>query len=136
VSSSLRPLNDGEIVALQQGLALASQMARSDSTLDLVQVQQLYDAALDSNERDVERLIAIGLAFGALIVDGAEFEWARISDEWGDETCVGVIGKMTHCAPISMIQKRLRRAETIDVAELRGGTIRALREQAAQAADR
>lgn len=132
----LRALTDDEATALHSGLALAASMAGSETKLSVSQVQSLYDAALDRDERDVERLIAIGLAFGDLIAGGSEFEWARISDKWGNETCVAVVGKMTHCAPISMIQKRISRAEAVDIDELRDGTIDALRRNAAQSADR
>ena len=134
--SELRRLTDSEITALNSGLALASRLAKQESALTLEQVQALYDSALDDGRPDVERDIAIGLAFGSLIVDEKEFEWARISDKWGDETCVAVVGKNCNAAPISMIQKRLGRAETVDLAELRDGTIRLLRERAALAADR
>lgn len=134
--SILRALEEGEVVALQQALALAARMAKVETALGIDQVQALYDAALDANENDAERLIAIGLAFGNLIVDDAEFEWARISDEWGEETCVAVVGKMVHCAPISMIQKRIGRADPFSIAELREGTLKMLRDAATDAADR
>jgi hypothetical protein len=134
--SELRRLTDSEIAALNSGLALASRLAKQESVLSLEQVQALYDRALDDGQPDVERDIAIGLAFGNLLVDDKEFVWARISDKWGDETCVAVAGKNCHAAPISMIQKRLRRAENVNLAELRDGTIRVLREQASLAADR
>jgi hypothetical protein len=132
----LRALTDDETLALQAGLALAARMAGAESRLSASQVQALYNAALDNEERDIERLIAIGLAFGDLIVDGAEFEWARISDQWGNETCVAVVGKMTHCAPISMIQKRIGRVESADIAQLRDSTIDAMRSHAAKSMDR
>ena len=134
--SELRRLTDSEVTALNSGLALASRLAKQESALSLKHVQTLYDRALDDGQPDVERDIAIGLAFGSLMVDEKEFEWARILDKWGDETCVAVVGKNCHAAPISMIQKRLRRAESVDLAELRDGTMRLLREQAALAADR
>jgi hypothetical protein len=135
-TSELRRLNESERPALDAGLALAAKLAGSETALSLEQVQALYDRALESSEPDDERDIAIGLALGALIVDGTEFEWARISDRWGDETCVAVVGKMVHAAPISMVQKRLRRAERVDLFELKDGTVGALREQAMKAADR
>lgn len=134
--SILRALEEGEIVALQQALALAARMANVQTALRVEQVQALYDAALDADQNDAEQIIAIGLAFGDLIVDGAEFEWARISDEWGEETCVAVVGKTVHCAPISMIQKRIGRAEPLSIAELLEGTRKMLRDAAADAAKR
>ncbi|MEZ6022951.1 MAG: DUF3806 domain-containing protein [Hyphomonadaceae bacterium] len=132
----LRKLNDEELVALQSALALASRMAVTETALSLEQVQALYDEALQAGPNDIDREIAIGLAFGALFVDGVEFEWARITDRWGSETCVAVVGKMLHAAPISMIQKRLRRAEPINLAELRDAIVSALRARAADSAQR
>lgn len=134
--SELRRLSDTEFGALHSGLKLAEQLAGVEGPLTTSDVQALYDAALDRGESEAELEIAIGLAFGALFVDGAEFEWARISDQWGDETCVAVVGKMVHAAPISMIQKRLHRGEQVSIAELWDGVTRVLREQAAKSANR
>jgi len=132
----LRRLNAEEQGALRVGLDLAAELAASPLPLSRAQVQALYDDALEGATDDDERLIAIGLAFGDLISREDGFEWARISDQYGDETCVAVIGSMTHCAPISMIQKRIRRNEAVDIGEMADSTMNLLREQARLAAPR
>jgi hypothetical protein len=112
-----RTLNTEELNALEQGLALAASMAGMASELSMQQVQSLYDKALRKKPSDDE-LIAIGLAFGQQIIAKTGFAWVRISDQWGDETCVGPVGRSLHCAPISMIQKRLDRRDREDLETL------------------
>lgn len=84
----------------------------------MADVQELYDRAVAEGAKDPDAVIAIGLAFGEQIVSQSGFAWVRISDQWGDETCVGPEGKEQHCAPISMVQKRLARGEAIDLQSL------------------
>jgi hypothetical protein len=128
----LRALTADEKAALQAGLDLAARLARGPLPLSLGQVQVLYDSLLE-RDADPDEVIAVGLAFGDLVVRQPELEWARIEDEYGSETCVAVVGRMTNCAPISMIQKRVKRREDIDIAELRDGTVSMLRERSVDA---
>jgi len=83
----------------------------------------LYDGFLAERLEREDALIALGLSFGEQIVRTADFEWVRVSDEYGEETCVAPRGKTVHCAPISMIKKRLMRGEVVDLARLRDHTI-------------
>ncbi len=48
----------------------------------------------------------------------ADLEWVRVSDDYGDETCVSPAGNEIFCAPISMMQMRLQRRDMIDLAQL------------------
>ena len=120
MNGNLRPLSSDEIAARDTGLALAAQLVDASLPLRIDQVQALYDALLAERvDGDGDASIALGLAFGEQIVSMAAFEWMRVTDEYGDETCVSPPGKEIFCAPISMIQKRLKRREAIDVARLR-----------------
>ncbi len=123
-----RALNAEERDALEQGLALASRLAFLSRPLTMVDVQKLYDDALREKRIGDEALIAIGLAFGQQIINQTGFDWVRVSDQWGDETCVGPAGKSLNCAPISMIQKRLDRDEAIDLATLAATISRSMNE--------
>ena len=100
---------------MEAALRLAAQMANEPLPLGFEQVQRLYDAMLERTERDEEEIIALGIAFGAAINERASFDWVRVSDQWGDETCVGPPHKTIHVAPISMVQKRLVRDEVINL---------------------
>lgn len=120
MSANLRPLSSDELAARDAGLDLAARLISASRPLRIDQVQALYDALLAGRvDGDGEASIALGLAFGEQIVATAAFEWMRVSDEYGDETCVSPRGKEIFCAPISMLQKRLKRREAIDVAQLR-----------------
>lgn len=103
---------------MEAALLLAARMAKEPLPLGFETVQQLYDSMLKQTERDEEEVIALGIAFGAAINARARLDWVRVSDQWGEETCVGPPHKTIHCAPISMVQKRLNRDERIDLEQL------------------
>jgi len=63
------------------------------------------------------------LAFGEELLRHGEFEWGRVTDDYGEETCVAIQGLSVYCAPISLIQKRLSRNELPDFVELRKATV-------------
>lgn len=89
MSASLRPLSSDEIAARDAGLDLAAQLISVPRPLRIDQVQALYDALLAGRvDGGGDASIALGLAFGEQIVSKAAFEWMRVSDEYGDETCV------------------------------------------------
>ena len=130
MNSRLRPLLSDEIAARDTGLALAAQLVGASLPLRIDQVQALYDALLTAHvDGGGDASIALGLAFGEQIVSTAAFEWVRVSDEYGEETCVSPPGKEIFCAPISMLQKRLKRREAIDVARLRDEMIAVIHER-------
>ena len=58
-----------------------------------------------------------------------EFEWVRVIDDYGEETCVAAKGFCAFCAPISMIQKRIQRGDLPDFAAMRDATIVTFEEQ-------
>jgi predicted metalloprotease with PDZ domain len=99
----LRPLNPEELGAREAGLDMAARLVGARRPLVIAHVQALYDVLLESEPLD-EPLIALGLAFGDMIVARGGFEWVRISDEYGDETW----------------------KERLNIAELRDGTIEAI----------
>lgn len=135
--TQLRPLTSNEISAREAGLEMAARLADASRPLSVAHVQALYDVLLAENAGD-EALIALGLAFGEQIIAASDFEWARVSDEYGDETVVAAPKKEIFCAPISMIQKRVQRQERLDLAVFRDDTIAMIRQRIAEgkAADR
>jgi Domain of unknown function (DUF3806) len=119
MSTRLRQLSSDEVAARDAGLDLAARLIGAPRPLRIDQVQALYDALLVERADNRDASIALGLAFGEQIVATSEFEWVRVSDDYGDETCVSVPGKEIFCAPISILQKRLKRRETTDLTRLR-----------------
>lgn len=108
-------LNEAERAALDEGLSLASRLINSPRPLRSNHVQELYDALLADEQSYPKAEIALGLSFGELIAETTNFEWVRISDQYGDETCLSPKGIQLICSPISMIQKRLSAGEKIDL---------------------
>jgi len=120
MSDWIRPLSSDELAARDAGLALAARLVDSSLPLSTAHVQGLYDALLEEDLiAESEFTISAGLAYGSLFVAGGGYEWVRVcDDEYGEETCVAYIGKMIFLAPISMIQKRLNRKESLSITEL------------------
>jgi hypothetical protein len=127
-----RALTPDERGAMEAALHLAAKMANVPLPLGFAQVQRLYDALLEQAERDEEEVIAVGIAFGAAINERARFDWVRVSDQWGDETCVGPPHKAIHVAPISMVQKRLVRSEVINLEEFADTVIGSVQSKVAE----
>ncbi len=127
-----RALNAEEHAAMTEALQLADHLVGHDTPLDFAQVQGLYDQLLAQDAPDDDHVIALGIAFGAAINARAGFDWVRVTNQWGDETCVGPAHKTIHCAPISMVQKRLQRSEAIDLEQLANVVIRAIRTNIAE----
>ncbi|MCX7358360.1 MAG: DUF3806 domain-containing protein [Alphaproteobacteria bacterium] len=123
VPTTHRALTPDERGAMEAALHLAAKLANEPLPLGFAQVQRLYDAMLAQTERDEDEVIALGMAFGAAINERARFDWVRVSDQWGDETCVGPPHKTIHVAPISMVQKRLVRNEVIDLEQFADSVI-------------
>jgi len=130
----IRALTDDETLARDAGLNMAADIIGAPRPLTLAHVQTLYNALLAEAATD-DALISLGLAFGEQIILAApNFEWARVSDEYGDETCVAARGKNIFCAPISMIQKRIRRKEHVELALMRDETIAIIEKRIAEGA--
>lgn len=113
-----RALTESEAKAKAEALELAGRMAGKKAPLSFSEVQLLFDAHRARDTQDELETIAIGIAFGQAMINSADFEWVRVADEWGQETCVGPTNKAIHCAPISMIQKRLSRREAMLLEDL------------------
>jgi len=128
-SQVLRELNSDEREALEEGLELAARIADARRPLDILQVQRLYDDYLDEQITDTDAVIALGLAFGDEVRRRGNLVWARVIDEYGDETCVAAPKHKVHAAPISMIQKRLNRKERVNLTQLRDATLEAIAKQ-------
>jgi hypothetical protein len=120
---SMRPLNPNEIATREARLDLAAHLVDVARPLSMDDVQALYDALLDTDQPPSTALLA-GFSFAEQIVAASDFEWVHVSDdEFGDEICVAAPKHTIHCSPISMIQKRVERAEPLSLAELRDETI-------------
>ena len=122
----IRDLDASERAAHVDGLKLAAKLLDTSLPLSSSSVQELYEALNNRGNDYPEGAIACGLAFGQLIVEETGFDWVRVSDEYGDETCVSPSGAKLICSPISMIQKRLSRGERLDLEGLKNKVIAAL----------
>lgn len=125
----IQALNDDEQSALIDGLNLAARLLDTSLPLNIVQVQELFDALKARGNDFPEAAIAVGLAFGQVIVDETGFDWVRVQDEFGKETCVSPSGIKLICAPISMIQKRLSSEDSIDLTRLKGVVVEQINEK-------
>lgn len=113
-----RELTVAEVEALEAALSFAARIARVERPLSLEQVQDLYDGFLEEEIDDADAIMALGLSFGQCLISSGPFEWVRVTDEYGEETSVAVIGATIYIHPISMIQKRLADREKIIVEQL------------------
>lgn len=114
--------------AVDEAIALAADYLATDPPFSPVEVQRLYDAVARDHSENVEAQIAVGMAFGEMIISKADYEWVRISDEYGEETALCHRAAAVTCFPISMLQKRISKREEIDLVELRDATIAVVEE--------
>jgi len=119
----LRTLTFDEVDALNAALDLAARLANAPRPLRSDLIEALYNRIHGSDLRNPTHIIALGLAFGDELLKHGDFEWVRVTDDYGEETCVAIRGLSVYCSPISMIQKRLSRSELPDFVELRKATI-------------
>ena len=114
--------------ALDEAIALAAEYLETDPPFSPVEVQRLYDAVAQRQPGHIEAQIAVGMAFGEMIVDKAGYEWVRVSDEYGEETALCHRAAAVTCFPVSMLQKRISKREEVDLVELRDATIAVVEE--------
>ena len=119
----IRALNPEEEAARLSALQLAARLVGGTLPLSVEQVQALFLVIRDDHPDLDEGQIAIGIAFGELIVACGGFEWVRVTDEYGSETSLAPLGIQGACHPISMVQKRIERREDVDIRDLRDRTI-------------
>ncbi len=131
----IRNLTLDEETALASGLALARELIGAPPPWRFEQVQGLYDTLLAAPAWE-EGKIAAGLAFGCLMRGSMPLNWLRIEDEYGSETCLMSPTHEVHCAPISVIGKRLGRSEAVDIESLCGTIVERMREMESDAAPR
>lgn len=126
------PLTDTQATAIYAALARAAEWAGVDSSPNAEAVQEIYDAFLEQGISDNDRLTTLGIAFGQLLIDRGGLEWVGVKDQYGEEVCVAVPGLECFCAPLSMINKRIDRAERVSIEQLCVGTLELLTEQSAK----
>lgn len=114
--------------AVDDAIALAADYLATDPPFSPVEVQRLYDAVARDHPEHVEAQIAVGMAFGEMIISKADYEWVRVSDEYGEETALCHRAAAVTCFPISMLQKRISKREEVDLVELRDATIAVVEE--------
>jgi len=117
---------ESQIEAIDAALARAAKWAGVDRSPDAEKVQEIYDAFLEQSISDSDRIITLGIAFGQVLVDCGGLEWVQIKDQYGEEVCVAVKDKECFCAPISMMEKRINRAESLSIARLCAETLELL----------
>ena len=122
----IQPLNPEQQSALNDGLSLAAKLLDKNLPLSEANAQELYDALLKTEKEFPEGIIGLGIAFGQLIIETTGMDWSRISDEYGEETCLSFPNKQLICAPISMIQKRIEAKEPVDISDFVKGTTKLL----------
>ena len=125
----IRELTSDERAALTSGISLAKKLLDRRTPLGSEEVQELYDYFLGREDEFPEGVIALGIAFGALIEAKAKYQWVRVSDEFGEETVLSPQSHKIICSPISIIQKRLQRGEAINIAYLRDQIIEGVEAQ-------
>lgn len=126
----LRPLTEEEASALEDGLKLFEKLSAASRPFGVKAVKDVYSEFLVGDVEFKAGEIAIGLAFGQIMVDNHNYEWVRVSDEYGEETVVAIKGLKLFCSPVSMVQKRLERSEEVDFQELLDGTVLILEKKA------
>ena len=114
--------------AVDEAIALAADYLATDPPFSPVEVQRLYDAVAKDHPDRLEAQIAVGMAFGEMIISKAGYEWVRASDEYGEETALCHRTAAVTCFPISMLQKRIAKREAVDLVELRDATIAVVEE--------
>jgi hypothetical protein len=124
MSFEIRALTAEEESARLNALDLAVRLAGGIIPLKAPRVQALYDVIREDFPNNTDAVIALGIAFGELIKAKAGYEWIRVEDEFGSETSLAPVGYDGVCHPLSMIQKRINRAELLDIVELCDDTIR------------
>ena len=119
----IRPLTAEEEEARRDALEMAARLVGGTPPLSENQVAELYLVLSDEYPDFLEGQIALGIAFGELIVAKAGYEWVRVTDEYGSETALAPPGVQGACHPISMMQKRIKDRADIDIAQTRDATI-------------
>ena len=127
MTMEIRPLSKEEQAALDDGYKLAKRVLNETSSLAMSQIQHLYDVVLREHADNETILIALGIAFGEQLKTEEDLEWVRVSDEYGEETALSLKGLKVASFPISMIQKRIARKETMNLNYLKDAVINDLR---------
>ena len=112
----VEPLSPAFASAKEEAIARAAGLVGAKGALNAGQIQKLYDKVLGAKPRIHEEIVALGFAFGHLLIDrGSGFEWVSVRDEWAQETCVAGTGRKAFCAPVHMMDLRLQKGERSDI---------------------
>ena len=123
-------LTDEEKNAIEENKSFISELFNPDTPINAEKVQVLYDSALVGSKEITIGIGLLGVAFGELMLNKLpDFEWAKISDEYGEEICLCARSFILICSPISMMSKRIEDRESIDIADLADKTCQVLVEK-------
>ena len=114
----IRDLNIQEMEALELSLKMISKFTREPRPVTLSVLQRAYDDLISFEKKFPQLEISLGISFGQRFVETGRYDWVRVSDEYGEETCVSPKGLKINVAPISMIQKRIDDKLNVDFREL------------------
>lgn len=96
---------------------------QADSAFTVSDLQRAYDDVVENHPDHPKFQIALGIAFGEIIVREENYEWVRVIDEYGEETALSPKDVNVACFPISMIQKRLTSRARVTILDLVAETI-------------
>lgn len=125
----IAPLTDYHVTAVRACLARAARWTGVEGVPGADEVQEIYDSFLEQEIKYPDFINTLGIAFGQILVDRGAMEWVRVNDQQGEEVCVAVRGVECFCAPISMMEKRVARAESLSIEQLCTDTLELLRRQ-------
>ena len=114
----IRELNTEELEALELSLKMISKFTREPRPVSFSGLQRAYDDLISFDKKYDQLEISLGISFGQKFVDTGRYEWVRVSDDYGEETCISPKELMINVAPISMIQKRIEDNLNVDFREL------------------
>jgi hypothetical protein len=129
VELQIRPLTAEEEEAREAALQMAARLVGATPPHTVEQVDELYKVLRDEYPNFLEGQIAVGVAFGELIAAKSDYEWIRVTDEYGSETALAPRGVQGACHPISMMQKRIDERADIDIGRTRDATIEIIEER-------
>jgi hypothetical protein len=95
---------------------------------------RLLQGILDSGwiePHETAKLQSLGVTLGDALAQSLELEWVMVEDDDGRDPALRVPGTTVILYPLTMISKRIRRGESVDVVGLFDGVCERTRELAA-----
>lgn len=80
------------------------------------------------------KLQCLGVTLGDALVQGAGLSWVMVEDEYGRDPALELRGTSILLFPLTMISKRVEKAETVDVRSMYSGLREKIKELASNGA--